>query len=115
MTDPDLKRLRKIALALPGVEEGTSYGTLAFRVGGKFLARLHQDGASLVIKVEMGEREMLMELDPETFYITEHYRHSPMILVRLAKVDPAELRRLFEQAWRREAPKRLAARAASGR
>lgn len=36
--------VREIALSLPGVEEGTSYGTAAFRVRGKFLARLREGG-----------------------------------------------------------------------
>lgn len=36
--------VRRLALALPGVEEGVSYGTPAFRVRGKLLARLREDG-----------------------------------------------------------------------
>ena len=106
-SDRRIETLRRIALALPGVEEGTSYGTIAFRVGKKFLARLREDGESLAIRIELGEREILMELDPETFYITEHYRHYPMVLVHLDQVHPDELARLFEEAWRKAAPKKL--------
>jgi hypothetical protein len=83
---------------LPGVEEGTSYGTPAFRVSGKFLARLREDGESLVIKVEYAVREVLMAANPETFYITDHYSCYPMMLVRLSKVKPDELRGLLEEA-----------------
>jgi hypothetical protein len=108
MAPTDFEKFRRIALALPGVEEGVSYGTPAFRVGGKLLARLHQDGESLVIKIDFGERELLMRADPATFYITEHYRHYPWMLVRLAKVHPDEIRRLFTQAWFSAAPKALA-------
>ncbi len=64
--------VRKIAFILPGVEESTSYGTPAFKVKGKLFARQHQDGVSLVIKVDVEDREILMEADPETFYITDH-------------------------------------------
>jgi len=103
----DVQKVRRIALALPGVEQGTSYGTTAFRVSGKWLARIHEDGVSLVIRVDFGEREILMEIDPNTFYITDHYRAYPAMLVRIATVDPRELRRLFEQRWRAVAPKRL--------
>jgi hypothetical protein len=46
--------VRQLALALPGVEEGTSYGTPAFKVKGKLLARFHQDGESMVVKIEYG-------------------------------------------------------------
>ncbi len=40
-----VETVRHLALALPGVEEGTSYGTPAFRGRGRFLARLHDDQA----------------------------------------------------------------------
>ena len=46
--------VREIALSLPGVEEGTSYGTAAFRVRGKFLARLREDGETLALRIGMG-------------------------------------------------------------
>ena len=44
-TSTDFETVRKIALSFPGVEEGTSFGTPAFRVRKKFLARLREDGA----------------------------------------------------------------------
>ena len=37
-----LATIRKVALALPGVEEGMSYGTPAFPFRKKLIARLHQ-------------------------------------------------------------------------
>jgi len=103
------QRVRRIATSLPGVEVGTSYGTIGFRVRKKFLGRMKEDGETLVIRIEFGEREILCEGEPEVFYFTEHYRNYPAVLVRLAKVDDAELLRLFEQAWRRAAPKSLLA------
>lgn len=101
--------VRQLALALPGVEEGTSYGTPAFRVCGKFLARLREGGESLVVKVGHDERDMLMAADPEAFYITDHYVGYPTILVRLSAVDLDVLRDVLEGAWRLNAPKRLIA------
>lgn len=105
----DFDTLREIALALPGVEEGTSYGTPAFRVRKKFLSRLREDGESVVIKIGFDERELLMQSDPETFFITDHYRGHPSVLVRLASVSREELARVFEEAWRQAAPARLVA------
>jgi hypothetical protein len=96
-----------MALALPGVEEGTSYGTPAWRVKGKFLARLREDGESLAVKIGFDERDFLLASDPETFYITDHYRGYPMVLVRLTRVRPDVLRQVLEQAWLNAAPKRL--------
>lgn len=96
-----------IALQLPGAEESTSYGTPAFKVKGKLFARFHQDGESLVVSVDFDEREEMMNADPEKFYITDHYRNYPWILVRLSKVNPDELRDLLLGSWRRAAPKQM--------
>jgi hypothetical protein len=48
-----------------------------------------------------------MKADPETFFITEHYRGYPTVLVRLARVREDDLQAVLEEAWRRHAPKRL--------
>ncbi len=101
------EQVRLLALALPKAAEGTSYGTPAFKVGGKLFARLHQDGESLVVKIDPGERTMRMKVDPKTFYITDHYLNYPWILVRISIVDPDDLRDLLEEAWRLTAPRRL--------
>lgn len=101
--------VRELALGLPGVEEGTSYGTPAFRVSGKIIARFHQDGESLVLKAEYATREVLMGAHPEAFYITDHYRCYPWVLVRLANVELGLLRGLIQDAWRGLAPKRMVA------
>jgi len=101
--------VRELVLALPGVAEGTSYGTPAFRVGGKFLLRLKEDGESLAVKIGIDERDMLITADPETFYITDHYRGYPAVLVRLSAIDRERLCEMLEEAWRFCAPKRLVA------
>lgn len=71
LTSTDFETVRKIALSFPGVEEGTSYGTPAFRVRKKFLARLREDG-DLVLKVGDMQTEFLIEAEPEIYYITDH-------------------------------------------
>jgi len=99
--------VRKLALALPGVEDGTSFGTPALKVAGKLLVRLKEDRETIAIRVELAAREVLMGIKPETYYVTDHYRCYPWMLVRLASADPGDLRDLIHQAWRRNAPKRL--------
>lgn len=101
--------VREIAQTLPGAEESTSYGTPAFKVKGKLFARQHQDSESLVVGVDLDEREEMMSAAPEKFYITDHYLNYPWMLVRLSKVRPDELRDLLIGSWRRVAPKQLAA------
>jgi hypothetical protein len=106
-TGVSFQQLREYALALPGVEEGTSYGTPAFRVRGKFFIRLKEDGESIVLKTDVYERDHLLESDPAAFFTTDHYRDYPIVLVRLAAVRPDRLRALVLDSWRRHAPKRL--------
>ncbi len=100
---------RRLALALPGVVEGVSYRTPAFRVGGRFLFRLREDGASLAVRIDFDTREALLQGNPRAFFITDHYRGYPAMCVRLSTVRRPELKALLEQSWRYVAPKRLAA------
>jgi hypothetical protein len=99
--------VRRLLLAYPGVEEGTSYGTPGFRVKGKFLARMWEDGEVLVVKCGDNERDFRMQANPETFFITDHYRGYPTVLVHLDRVTPTELREVLEQAWRINATTKL--------
>jgi hypothetical protein len=101
--------VRKLALALPDVKESTSYGTPAFKVRGKLFARLHQDGESLVVRIDQRERVMRMQADPVTYYITDHYLNYPWILVRLASVSRDDLGELLKEAWQLVAPPRSSA------
>jgi hypothetical protein len=101
-------QLKKLVLAFPGAEEGTSYGYPSYLVAGKFFTRLRDEDDSLVVMVgSIDERDMLLEAEPETFHITDHYKNYPDVLVRLAKIDAARLRAMLELRWRQIAPKKL--------
>jgi len=97
--------VRELMLALPGIEEGTCWGTPAFRVRGKFLARLHEDGESLVLKC--ADRDPLIEAEPKIFYVTKHYMNYPYVLVRFARARRAMLSHVIEHAWQLEASPKL--------
>jgi hypothetical protein len=99
----------RMALQLPGVTEGTSYGTPALHVKKRFLARLKEDGETMAIRMEFADRDVLLELDPTVFYLTDHYRPYQAVLVRLKKAPPGLVRRVLQQAWRFQAPKALPA------
>lgn len=93
---------------LPGVERSTSYGTPSLKVKGKFLTRYRAEDDSVVLTgVPFDEREMLMEAEPATFFITPHYSDYPSVLARLSSVHPGSLRQLLERRWREVAPKTL--------
>jgi hypothetical protein len=99
---------RRIALAMPGVTEGTSYRTPAFRVAGKFFFRLREDAKSLAVRIDFDTREALLQANPKAFFITDHYRGYPAMCVHLSAVLRSELKTLLEESWRCVAPKRLA-------
>ena len=99
--------VRSIAQGFPGTEEATPYGTPAFKVRGKLFARLHQDGESLAVRADLDSREALLQVHPGSFFVTDHYRNEPWVLVRLESTPRALLAEVLEEAWRQRAPKRL--------
>lgn len=103
--------VRAIALELPGVEEGMSYGTAALKVRGKLFVRLKEDGETIVLRTDEFERSHLMQSHPKIFYITDHYRDYPWVLVRLRAVRRPMIKALIEGAWTRVAPRALRVKA----
>ena len=96
-----------IGTRFPGVELTTSYGTPSLRIRKKFMCRLRTDPDALVLRVsDIGEREALLQGQPEAFFSTPHYDGHPYVLARLDAVDPEELAELVEEAWRIGASKR---------
>jgi hypothetical protein len=98
-------RVRAIGLTLPGAEAATKYdGSPVLRVGGVFVAGLATDrGAepdTLVVRVELDERERLIEDAPDTYYVTDYHRPYPVVLVRLSRVDRDALHDLLSVSLR---------------
>ena len=91
-------QIREIALKLPGVEDGTSYGTPALKVKGKLLARLKEDGQSVVFRVTFDQRDLLMQTKPKIFFITDHYLNYEWVLVNLATVTTDALDAMISRA-----------------
>lgn len=101
--------IRQLANHFPEVEDGTSYGTPALKVKKKLMARLKEDGDSVVFAVGLDERELLMVSKPSVFYITDHYRGYPYILLRMSAASKRDAATIVEMAWRRVAPERVVA------
>jgi len=107
--------VRRLGLALPDVEEGTSYGTPALKVKGTLMTRLWEDGQTLVIKTTFHERDEMIAADPGTYFLTDHYVGYPWVLIRLPNVHPDALNDLLHAAHRlasseRRRPRKKAAR-----
>lgn len=102
--------VRLLALRMPDVEEGTSYGTPALKIRGSLFVRLRPDLDSIVLRMPFDQREELMAAEPLTYYVTEHYRNYPWILVRLTSVSMDALPDLLRAGYRHAAPARGARR-----
>ena len=98
--------VRKLGLAMPGVEDGTSYGTPALKAKKKFFVRLRPELDSIVLPMPFEQREALMAEAPEKYYITDHYLNYEYVLVRLGKVKEEEMRDLLKAAYREAGRKR---------
>ncbi len=102
--------LTKRALALPDVEASTSYGTPALKVRGKLMLRLKEDGETVVLRCSWEQRERLLTLYPQAYFLTDHYRAYPWVLLRLAAAPSASVDPALRRAWCLVAPKSLLAK-----
>jgi hypothetical protein len=101
-------QFRKIALSFPEANEKPSYGKPSYFIAKKFFTRLREEDNSIVwIVGSIDERDNLIEMDPKTYFITDHYRDYPAVLVRTARINEAMLKKMLERRWRTIAPKKL--------
>jgi hypothetical protein len=104
VTFDDLKELA----VWPGVEESTSYGTRALKVNGKLIARLKEDGDTVVLfGIELDEKDALIAAKPRVYTTTPHYDGHRSVLVRLSKAKPAHVESYLLRRWRDVAPNKL--------
>lgn len=97
----DYETVREIALALPNVEDGLSYGAPALKVGGKHLfVRWREDLDAIVLKTTFEEREELVASDPEVYFITDHYLNYEYVLVNLKTVSREALTDMIRRSYK---------------
>lgn len=103
------KSLKALALALnlPGVEEGLSWGHPVLKAHGKLWVWWSPHEDAPVFKVTREEREVLLAAEPETFFVTPHYRSHPLVLVRAERLDADWASANLLRVWRAQAPKRV--------
>ena len=117
MADED--DVRRLALALPGVQEIDCDG-FDFRVGGKGFVWSYPErepGQRRVLRTDIAvlfvgdeaEKQALLLGEPGLFFTTPGYDGWPLVMLRLAEVDTARLGELITDAWRMRAPAALAA------
>ncbi|MBB4749747.1 MmcQ/YjbR family DNA-binding protein [Actinoplanes lobatus] len=112
MSDAD--DVRRLALALPQVEEIDSDG-FDFRVAGKGFVWSYPErlpGKPRVIRTDIAvlyvgdeaEKQALVLGEPTMFFTTPGYDGLPLVMVRLERVSPERLSELVTDAWRMRAP-----------
>ena len=97
--------MKAVGLSFPGVEAGIKYdGSPVLKAGGCFMAGLaahpSAEPGSLVVRMDLEQRAWLLDDAPDTYYVTEHYRPYPIVLVRLARVNRDALRDLLAVSHR---------------
>ncbi|KAB1073471.1 MmcQ/YjbR family DNA-binding protein [Methylobacterium planeticum] len=99
-----------LGMKLTAMEASNSYGAPALKVRGKLVTRLRTEDDSLVLHgVPPDERDLLMAVEPQVFHITPHYEGYPIVLARMANLEPDRLWPFLLRRWREVAPKRLVA------
>ena len=102
--------MRALALALPEVEEGTSWGRSSFAVRGKTFAGLSRHEGAMWARCDREERPLIVASNPELYRLTPHFEAAPaFILVWLEHAEPQDVRERLLDGWLIQAPKRLAA------
>jgi hypothetical protein len=115
----DADDVRRVALALPGVEEIASEG-FDFRVGGHGFVWSYPEripGHRRVIRTDIAvlyvgdeaEKQALVLGEPDVFFTATGYTDWPLVMLRLTEVDVDRLTELVTDAWRMRAPTDLAA------
>ena len=97
--------LRATLLPLPGVIEKMHFEDPAFYVNKKIMANVKLKDE--LVALHTLEREKWMAADPDTFFITDHYRNYKYMLVRLETVSPDDLKELLITAWCNRATQKL--------
>jgi len=96
-------RVRRLGRELEGVEEGTSYGSPALKVGGKMFACIAVDKSAepntLAVRMSFAERDLRVQMEPDVYYLKPHYVNYPCVLARLRKISDTSLRELLETGW----------------
>ena len=104
MTTLGFDAVRASGAALPDVEVTTSWGSPALKVRGKMFvcmaAHKSAEPNTLVVRMDLAQRDALIDEDPSTYYLKDHYVGYPCVLVRLSRVHPDALRDLVLTAYR---------------
>ena len=103
-TRTDFTAVEAIGRTLPDVEVTTAWGSPALKVRGRMFVCIasHKSAEpnTLVVMMDFEDRDALLEDDPATYYLKEHYVNYPCVLVRMSHIRKDALRDLVIGAHR---------------
>jgi hypothetical protein len=87
---------RKVMLAIPGTDERPWFNQPSVFIHDRFLAKTHHKEDAVTLQVgSMEMRDMMLEAEPKLFYITDHYRKFPFVLIRLSALTRTVLKEIL--------------------
>ena len=86
----------KLARAIPGTDERLWFHKPAIFLHDRFLTKVHHKEEAMLLQVgSMEMRDMMVEAEPALFYITDHYRKFPFVLMRLKSLNAKTLKEIL--------------------
>ena len=83
-------------LAIPGTDERLWFNQPSVFIHDRFLAKTHHKEDAVTLQVgSMEMRDMMLEAEPRLFYITDHYRKFPFVLIRLKALTAKTLKEIL--------------------
>jgi hypothetical protein len=87
---------RKVMLSLSGTDERLWFNQPSVFIHDRFLAKTHHKEDAVTLQVgSMEMRDMMLEAEPELFYITDHHRKFPFVLIRLSALTKTVLKEML--------------------
>jgi len=89
--------IKNIALTFLGAEESVSNNnTPSIKVNGKFMCRLHDEGAFIPIRLSFELRDKYLDSHPEIFHLPDHYKNYPSICMWVHNYNKKLLTEILE-------------------
>ena len=86
----------KLMLAIPGTDERLWFNEPSVFIHDRFLSKVHKKVEAVTLQVgSMEMRDMMLEAEPRLFYITDHYRKFPFVLIRLKALSAKTLKEIL--------------------
>lgn len=103
--EDQIRRVRKLCLALPGATERLSHGEPTFFMKKRVFAMIsnnhHKDGhVAVLIPAKPGEQEALIATAPNVYYRPPYVGVKGWVGIELSNIEDDELGRHLAEAWK---------------